>query len=44
MMKDPVCGMDVDTDKAEFMAEREGKWYYFCSDYCKTEFINYPIG
>jgi len=30
-VKDPVCGMDVETAKAKFVHEYKGKKYYFCS-------------
>jgi len=42
---DPVCGMDVDRDKAKTagrMAEHDGKTYYFCSDDCKQKFAKEP--
>ncbi|MFO8052635.1 MAG: copper-translocating P-type ATPase [Candidatus Omnitrophota bacterium] len=35
--KDPVCGMNVDKDKAEKL-EKNGKTYYFCSKNCKKSF------
>ena len=35
--KDPVCGMDVDTNSA-LSATKYGKTYYFCSKSCKREF------
>jgi Cu+-exporting ATPase len=40
-VKDPICGMDVDTKKVEqtgLVAVREGKKYYFCSQNCKDKF------
>lgn len=39
--KDPVCGMDVDPARS-VKAEREGKTYYFCSEYCKEQFEKDP--
>ena len=36
-VKDPICGMTVDT-AAALRAEREGKIYYFCSEGCKRKF------
>ena len=42
MVKDPVCGMDVDETKTEFKAEHMGKTYYFCSASCKTKFEATP--
>lgn len=43
--KDPVCGMDVDENKAKaagLMAEHGGKGYYFCTDDCKQDFAKNP--
>jgi len=37
-VKDPTCGMEIDTDKAKFSAKKEGKNYYFCSKNCKDKF------
>jgi hypothetical protein len=31
MEKDPVCGMQVDPQKAVGTSEHQGKTYYFCS-------------
>jgi YHS domain-containing protein len=42
MVKDPVCGMDVDENKAAGTAEYNGKKYYFCSPACKTKFEKTP--
>lgn len=38
MQKDPVCGMQVDPEKAAGKSEYEGKTYYFCSVGCKKKF------
>jgi len=41
LVKDPVCGMILDPDKAReqgLTLERDGKTYFFCSDECKEEF------
>lgn len=43
MTKDPVCGMDVDENKAQFKSEHMGKTYYFCSQSCKTVFDKNPM-
>lgn len=37
-VKDPVCGMDVDPDKAKAHVEHEGEDYYFCSVGCREKF------
>ena len=42
MMKDPVCGMDVDPKTAGGKSEYQGQTYYFCSDDCKTKFDKEP--
>lgn len=42
MVKDPVCGMDVDVKHPPAFAEYHGKTYYFCSPGCKTEFERNP--
>jgi len=39
MAKDPICGMDVDPKTAKFMAEKDGKTYYFCSEHCRNAFL-----
>jgi Cu+-exporting ATPase len=42
MAKDPICGMNVDENKAAGTAVYEGKTYYFCSAGCKAKFENEP--
>jgi len=42
MVKDPVCGMDVDPETAPGVSEYNGKKYYFCSLSCKLEFDRNP--
>ncbi len=39
---DPVCGMDVDTEHAQFTAEHDGQVYYFCSRGCMLDFKDDP--
>jgi Cu+-exporting ATPase len=41
MVKDPVCGMDVD-EKASLRSAHEGKNYVFCSASCKAKFDREP--
>ena len=36
--KDPICGMTVD-EKNAIQELRDGKKYYFCSQYCKEQFL-----
>jgi Cu+-exporting ATPase len=42
MVKDPVCGMNVDEKTAKLKSEYLGKTYYFCSQMCKTTFDKNP--
>ncbi len=39
MAKDPICGMEVDPNKAKFNAVKDNVQYYFCSNNCKTQFL-----
>lgn len=45
VVKDPVCGMDLDEGKARtagLKIEHQGKSYYFCSDTCQRQFTKTP--
>jgi YHS domain-containing protein len=42
MVKDPVCGMDVDPKTATNKSEYKGQSYYFCSTGCKKDFDKDP--
>lgn len=42
MEKDPVCGMQVDPQKAAGKSEYQGKTYYFCAPACKRKFDQNP--
>jgi Cu+-exporting ATPase len=42
MVKDPVCGMMVDPQRAAGKAEYAGKSYFFCSPRCKERFEKEP--
>jgi len=42
MVKDPVCGMEIDESQAADSIEYEGKKYYFCSSHCKSSFEKEP--
>jgi P-type Cu+ transporter len=42
MAIDPVCGMQVDTERAQFKAEHDGETYYFCSRGCMLDFQEDP--
>jgi YHS domain-containing protein/uncharacterized membrane protein YraQ (UPF0718 family) len=39
---DPVCGMSVDPDQAEYRSFQKGETYYFCSAGCKETFDKDP--
>ncbi|MFI7589885.1 heavy metal translocating P-type ATPase [Spongisporangium articulatum] len=42
LVKDPVCGMDVDPAAAEHRFERAGQEYFFCSGHCRATFTSDP--
>jgi YHS domain-containing protein len=42
MAMDPVCGMEVETQGAQWTAEHDGKTYYFCSKGCMLDFKDDP--
>ncbi|WP_121068105.1 heavy metal translocating P-type ATPase [Chachezhania antarctica] len=42
ILRDPVCGMTVDPDAGKPTAEHDGHLYHFCSDGCRTKFLNDP--
>jgi len=39
---DPVCGMTVDPNTAEYRSLHKGETYYFCSAGCKESFDRDP--
>jgi Cu+-exporting ATPase len=39
---DPVCGMTVNTEKAEYVSSYKGKKYYFCAAGCQKKFLQDP--
>lgn len=41
-VKDLVCGMDVDTETAEWKTDYKGQTYYFCAPGCKRSFEREP--
>ena len=43
MAIDPVCKMNVESDKAAASAEYAGQVYYFCSDICRKAFVADPM-
>ena len=42
MTQDPVCGMNVDENKAQYQSQYGGKKYNFSSEQCKKEFDRQP--
>ena len=38
IQRDPVCGMDIDTQDAAAKSQHQGRTYYFCSESCKEKF------
>ena len=42
MVKDPVCGMNVDPHTAAHKAKQAGGSYYFCSAGCRAKFVADP--
>jgi len=42
ILKDPVCGMDVDTETSQLSYEHEGQTYWFCGKGCLLEFKDDP--
>lgn len=42
MERDPVCGMNVDPDRAAAKIEHAGKTYYFCAPGCAKRFQQAP--
>ena len=41
-VKDPVCGMDVESATAAGRTEFKGQTYYFCGSKCKEKFDRNP--
>jgi P-type Cu+ transporter len=42
VVRDPVCGMELNLENAEERSEYEGEIFYFCSDRCRNEFDENP--
>ena len=42
VVRDPVCGMDVDPTTSPHSSERDGQTYYFCSGRCQAKFETSP--
>ena len=42
LVKDPVCGMDVDPATSPYSSELDGQTYHFCSERCQAKFQTSP--
>ncbi len=42
MVKDPVCGMEIDESQAAAQTTYQGQAYFFCSEDCRNTFENDP--
>lgn len=41
-VKDPVCGMEINSDQAVVSEERDEQVFYFCSEHCHQAFLVDP--
>jgi xanthine dehydrogenase accessory factor len=41
-VKDPICGMTVDPQRARYKSEYDGRPFYFCCAHCKQAFDKEP--
>lgn len=42
LVKDPVCGMDIDPENAAAQEDHDGRTFYFCSAQCHAAFLDEP--
>jgi YHS domain-containing protein len=42
MVRDPVCGREVEDKNVNEQSDYKGRTYYFCSNTCKIKFDNDP--
>ncbi|MFW9768588.1 MAG: YHS domain-containing protein [Candidatus Thorarchaeota archaeon] len=42
MVKDPVCGLEVNENVTKYYSDYMGKRYYFCKQSCKASFDDSP--
>jgi P-type Cu+ transporter len=42
IVKDPICGMDIDTANSPLQTAYKGQTYHFCQAECKQKFLNNP--
>lgn len=43
MVIDPVCGMEVDPEKSNWVVEIGSENFFFCSESCQKAFIRDPL-
>ncbi|HDH04237.1 MAG TPA: heavy metal translocating P-type ATPase [Nitrospirae bacterium] len=43
MVKDPVCGMEIEEKNAAGISEYKARTYYFCAKSCKEDFDRDPV-
>ena len=41
-VRDEVCGMEIESDKAAGDVTLNGRMYYFCSERCRRMFKEHP--
>lgn len=41
-VRDPVCGMRIESEEAVATAEHENETYYFCAEGCRKAFEEDP--
>ncbi len=41
-VRDPVCGMEFDSEEAQTVSEYEDRTHYFCAERCKELFESDP--
>ena len=41
-VKDPVCGMEIDSERAAARVEHGGRTWWFCSEGCRRAFEQDP--
>ena len=42
VVRDPVCGMELNEENAAERSEHMGQIFYFCSDQCRNKFDENP--
>ncbi len=40
MAKDPICGMEVQEEDAQYLLHYEHETIYFCSDHCRETYVH----